>query len=122
VDWRKRLRTFGSQVRVTGVERPGAEELLIGSKLKAIAWVELGQLSPADVHVQLYYGALNPDGESIEGTAADMVLRESSGAAYRYEGEVECRESGSRGFTVRVIPYHEDAILPYEMPWVQWAE
>ncbi len=122
VDWRKRLRTFGSQVRVTRVERTGAEELLIGSKLKAIAWVELGQLSPADVRVQLYYGALKPDGESIEGTAADMVLRESSGAAYRYEGEVECRESGSRGFTVRVIPYHEDAILPYEMPWVQWAE
>ena len=38
------------------------------------------------------------------------------------EGEVECQDSGSCGFTVRVIPLNADAILPYELPWIVWAE
>jgi hypothetical protein len=35
---------------------------------------------------------------------------------------VECQDSGSCGFTVRVIPLNADAILPYELPWIVWAE
>lgn len=122
VTWRKRVRTYCSDVRIREISREGPEELTIGSKLKVSAWVDLGRLSPADVRVQLYYGALSPDGETISGTAADMILQESSGSAHRYRGEVECRESGSRGFTVRVVPFHEDAILPYELPWIHWAQ
>jgi hypothetical protein len=41
---------------------------------------------------------------------------------HRYEGQIKCADSGSRGFAVRVVAYHPDAILPYEQPWLVWQE
>jgi hypothetical protein len=26
------------------------------------------------------------------------------------------------GFTVRVLPWHPDAVLPYEVPLIAWAD
>jgi hypothetical protein len=51
-----------------------------------------------------------------------MTLQRADGAQYVYSGEVECQDSGSCGYTVRIIPYHPDAILPYELPFIVWAE
>jgi hypothetical protein len=51
-----------------------------------------------------------------------MTLQRTDGAEQVYSGEVECRDSGSCGYTVRIIPYHTDAILPYELPFIVWAE
>jgi starch phosphorylase len=122
VEWRKRLRDHGSEVRVVKVDADIPEKVVIGSKLSVKARVLLGGLSPSDVRVQLYFGGMSPDGEIVRGQAADMALRGTSGAEQCYEGEVDCRESGSCGFAVRVVPFHEDAICPYEMNWITWAE
>ncbi len=32
------------------------------------------------------------------------------------------RESGSCGVSGRVVPFQEDALIPYELGWVKWAE
>jgi len=123
VDWRKRMHAHGSEVSVTKVEVDGGgQEFLVGAKMKVTARVRLGGLSPGDVRVQVYYGAVNAEGQVAEGRENDMTLGESSGAEHVYEGEVECTVSGSCGFAVRVVPFHEDAILPYELPWIRWAE
>jgi len=51
-----------------------------------------------------------------------MVRTSTSGEEHLYQGEVECTESGSCGFSLRVIPHHEEVIVPYEHPWVRWDE
>jgi hypothetical protein len=72
--------------------------------------------------VQIYYGRVDPEGQIMRGQAVDMQLRESLGAEHRYEGGIDGEESGSCGFSVRIVPFHEDAILPYEFPWIVWQE
>ena len=122
VAWRKRVHTHGPELRVVEATTESAEEVVIGSKLKVTARVKLGEILPSDVRVQVYSGRVNPDGEIVSGKATDMELRSGSGDDHIYEAEVECGESGSCGFAVRVVPYHEDAVLPYEMGWMIWAE
>lgn len=123
VDWRKRVLAHGSEVRIAEVHSDGnGKEFLVGTKFKVSARVWLGGLSPRDVRVQVYCGAVNADGEIVKGRASDMSLRQSSGTEYLYEGEVECEQSGSCGYAVRVVPFQEDALLPYELPWIRWAE
>jgi len=122
VAWRKRLHSHGSQVKIVQVDAERAEDFVVGSKLKITARVFLGEVLPSDVRVQLYSGRVNPEGEILSGTATDMELRSGSGGDHVYEGVLECSESGSCGFSVRVVPYHEDAVLPYEMAWMTWAE
>jgi starch phosphorylase len=123
MDWRKRLRTHGAEVKVTQVDVDGGSgEFQVGSKVKVTARVFLGSLSPDDVRVQAYYGVLTAEGQIGKGSHVDLALSQSRGTDHLYEGEVECGESGSCGVAVRVVPFHEDALLPYEVPWVRWEE
>jgi len=123
LDWRKRLHAHGSEVSVTHVDVDGgSREFLVDSQVKVAARVSLGSLSPGDVRVQAYYGVLTADGQIGKGSHVDLALRESWGSDHLYEGEVECRQSGSCGFAVRVVPFHEDALVPYELPWIRWEE
>jgi starch phosphorylase len=123
LEWRKRLHAHGSEVKVTHVDVDGgSSEFLVGSKLKVSARVSLGGLSPADVGVEAYYGRVAADGSIGDGAHVDLALSQSSGADHLYAGEVECARSGSCGFAVRVVPFHPDALLPYELPWIQWEE
>jgi starch phosphorylase len=123
LDWRKRLSVHGAEVKVTQVDVDGGgREFVVGSKVKVTARVSLGGLSPGDVRVQAYYGVLTADGRIGKGSHVDLAPIQSYGADRLYEGEVECGQSGSCGFAVRVTPFHEDALLPYELPWIRWEE
>ena len=123
MDWRKRLHICGPEVRITQVDKDGGKsEFQVGSKVQVRARVSLGSLLPDDVRVQAYYGVLNADGQIATGAQVDLTLHESCGGEHFYEGEVECGQSGGCGLSVRVVPFHEDALIPYELPWVKWAE
>lgn len=122
VDWRQQLHTHGSEVRIVQVDVPNSQEVFVGSKLRVVARVCLGRLLPSFVRVQIYYGPVDPAGQIVRGQSVDMKLRERSGVDQIYEGEIDCLQSGSCGFSVRVVPFHEDAILPYEYPWIRWQD
>ena len=123
MDWRKRLRVHGDEVKVVHVDVDGgSREFLVGSRVKVSARVRLGGVATGDVRVQAYFGAITADGQIGKGSHVDLAQVRSDGADQIYEGQVECAQSGSCGFAVRVVPFHEDALLPYEMPWVRWEE
>ncbi len=122
VDWRRRIRDHGSEVRVVKVDHGSTADVFVGSTLKITARAFLGSLTPADVRVQVYEGIADQDGHITNGDAEDMKHTGTAEADHVYEGKIECRDSGTRGFAVRVIAFHEDAILPYEQPWLVWQE
>ena len=122
VEWRKRLRAHGSEVKIADISSEHPRDVAVGSKFRVTARVVLGGIAPGDVQVQLYYGNVDSEGRIVAGKTAGMSLVKSTGPDYVYEGQVECQDSGSCGFTVRVIPLNPDAILPYELPWIAWAE
>lgn len=122
VNWRRRILEFGRQVRVTSVDSNVAQEAEVGSEVKVTARVHLSSLTPDEVRVQIYCGPVNDTGLIPDGTAVDMEHQGVLSGEHVYTGRYTCADSGSSGFSIRVTPYHEDAITPYEMPWVQWAE
>ena len=121
--WRGRLRDHAGEVRVSEVNVDGGRlEYQVGSKIKVRAKVVLGGLLPDDVRVEAYYGTLTPEGRIANGASTGLTLKDSAGPEYLYQGEVDCADSGSCGISVRVVPFQQDAIIPYEMPWAQWVE
>lgn len=86
------------------------------------ASVVLGAIPPESVRVQVVSGSLNENGAIVNGSSHDMTHAGICENGHQYEGEVECLESGSYGFSVRVIPYHPDVRVPFEHPWLVWAE
>ncbi|MGO9239323.1 MAG: alpha-glucan family phosphorylase [Bryobacteraceae bacterium] len=122
VEWRKRVRDHGAEVKIADISSDQARGVVVGAKFKVTARVVLGGIGPGDVQVQLYYGNVDSEGQIEAGQKAAMSLIETTASDFVYQGEVECRNSGSCGYTVRVVPFNPDAILPYELPWIVWAQ
>ncbi len=122
LEWRRRFRTAGSQVKITRVQAENSREIRVGEKMRVTASVVLGEIPPEYVRVQIVSGSVNEDGMIVNSSSSDMKHAGMTENEHQYEGQLECLESGSYGFSVRVIPYHPDVRVPFEHPWLVWAE
>ncbi len=110
----------GIHVEVIG---PRINEMPMGEPFSVQARVFLGGLTPPDVDVQLYHGRVNAADVIVEATKVPMHTS-GLGADGRYVFEAEgvrVSQSGLRGYTVRVLPHHEDLPSPYLPGLVVWA-
>ena len=122
VEWRDRFLTAGSQVKITRVQAEDRHEMHVGEGMRVTASVVLGEIPPENVRVQLVSGSVDENSMIVNGSSSDMKHAGASENQHHYEGQLECLESGSYGFSVRVVPFHPDVRVPFEHPWVVWAE
>jgi starch phosphorylase len=119
--WRSKLDKAWRHIQIRSVDIP--EKLIkVGTEIEVSALVDLGQLTPKDVRVQLFYGQLNTQGYITDhAQAVDMVSSgvESNGTC-RFTAKVRYVSSGERGISVRVLPYHpylHTSFLPGMITW-----
>ncbi len=122
-EWRNRIQTMWGQVRIESVTISD-QQVLVGKPFTVEALVNLGQLSPDDVRVQLYSGQLNSHREIGEegGSAVDMEP-DGKGAnnAYKFKAQYVYHTSGERGLSVRVMPDHELLPTSIQPGLITWA-
>jgi starch phosphorylase len=120
--WKQHIRRNWDKVRVASTESGPTEGLLYGSSLQVMAEVVLGKLSMEDVTVEIYYGDTNGSDHVIDGRTMRMeCVKKLHDGVYRYEGAITCEKTGLQGFTVRVIPNHNDLAQKHETALVTWA-
>jgi len=122
MEWRWRVRGNWQQVRVERIHASLPKDLVVGGSIEVAAQVKLGSLTPQDVHVELYYGPMDPARALPAAARNPMTADGNQGDVYTYKGRLTCSDSGLCGFTVRVLPWHPDAVLPYEVPLIAWAD
>ncbi len=122
--WKQRLYRAWPKVKVVRVETSG-DELKIGSEQEVFAWVDLGELTPEDVTVQLYYGNLDTHGDILSGDTLNMtpILDENASKppVYEFGTRIAYRSTGQHGLSVRVLPCHEDLPTPFQRGIIRWA-
>jgi starch phosphorylase len=119
--WKERVRKVWPSVRVLQVSQKAAQNVAVGDVVRVIASVELGELSPEDVVVELYYGPTAGGQELERGAIVRMKVEEQEGGGrYRYAGDIPTRESGAHAFAVRVMPYSAAMSHPYETSLIRW--
>jgi starch phosphorylase len=120
-EWKKRIRESWSQVQVKNVEAD-LEDPRVGEALEIKAEVAIGELDPSDVAVQLHRGPLDQHGGIVDGTTLEMEACGSTDS-----GVIVCtsatplRHSGRQGFTIRVVPRHDDLEDLVDLPLVVWG-
>jgi starch phosphorylase len=117
--WRKRVESAWSKIKVQDVNVT-ERQIKVGGEIEVTAKVELGELKPDDVHVQLFYGPLNTHGEIENGVAVEMKT-EAKGGPYTYATRVRYTASGDLGISVRVMPYHTYLPTPFQPGLITWA-
>jgi starch phosphorylase len=108
--WRQRVVKAWPGVRIEHVESESPEPRL-GSRLAVRATIALGELTPADVAVELVCGRAGEDDEitdpSYTTLTADPVSAEAGPAGtVTYSGAAVLGWAGPFGYTVRVLPSH----------------
>ena len=93
-----------------------------GDMLNVTAYVNLGQMSPNDVQVELYHGTVsNHSNEITDAHRAEMKYTGSKDGLNLYQVRVECVDTGFQGHTVRILPKHDALVHPYRTGFVKWA-
>jgi starch phosphorylase len=84
--------------------------------------VRLGGLPTTDVLVEIYHGPLDANGVIVQGETTTMLpAGQPSGGLLTYAGDIPCRRSGLRGFTIRIVPHREGTLLGrFETGLVRW--
>lgn len=118
---RKRLGAFWEGVKI---EMPVADRdlgnLHVGDRFTVTGIVELGDLQPDEVNVQVYYGLADSQNQIVDSEVIDMVMAEEKGEGrYMYRQELPCRRAGRYGLTARVVPSGSDwcSTMPGYTTW-----
>lgn len=121
-DWKKRVLKSWKDVRIESVEATELDKVHVGDDMRVRAMVNLADLTSDDVAVQIYHGTLGPTGMIEEGEIIPMNLsNEGNGSVMQFSGAIRYFKSGRHGFTVRVLPHHDDLSSPFETGLIQWA-
>ncbi len=120
--WKRRVRDAWPDVKVTWVEEQGIRDMTVGQGVEVVAKVVLGSLEPADVAVEAYSSSLRPDGTLRAGRGTRLDWVSCDNGEHLYQGEVSCKTSGLHGYSVRVLPCHEDVLIPNELALIAWEE
>ena len=120
--WKATLRKHWPEMRIESLEADISLDLTVGDRLEIHAQVYLGALTPQDVSVELYYGPLDPQRQIAAAETATMSCQESIGEGdYLFVGTLPCRTSGRYGYTLRILPRHEELVRPFEPGLILWA-
>jgi starch phosphorylase len=121
-DWKRRIRENWSHVAIRSISSGPTEALLFGSKLKVTAEICLGNLTPDDIILEVYFGDIDPHERIPHGQAIAMKCQKDLGdSVWRFDGALSCEKTGQQGFMVRAIPSHPDLAHKHEMALITWA-
>jgi starch phosphorylase len=116
-----RLRAKWPQVRIVGVHTSGNGHFKVGQCMQVESMVDLGDLDPKDVTVQLYAGPITASGAIGDATPLTMEhTKQLAPGRHLYVGRIDCKTSGRHGFAIRVLPGNPDMATPFEPGLILW--
>jgi starch phosphorylase len=98
------------------------DPLRVGDPLQVTATLDLGKLTPEDVSVELYHGGLDSNELIIEPQIISMNSAETKrGGVVDFSATITSDASGRHGYTVRVLPRHNELDQPLRHGLILWA-
>jgi starch phosphorylase len=118
---KERLHQRWAGVKIVGVHSSGDGHFKVGESMVVEALVDLHEIDPKEISVQLYSGPISATGQIEKPTVIPMTLmRQMAPSRHVFSGTVECKTSGRHGFAVRVLPNEPDMVHPFEPGLIAW--
>ncbi len=129
-DWKVRVRAAWPRVRIEQVGSDIPTETRVGVASSIWARIYLGELTPQDIKVELYFGTVDASGQILNPQVAEMEsgpdpqgsqAGPAASGVYAFVRHLTCESSGMHGFTVRVVPRHAEQVNPFETGLILWG-
>ncbi len=107
----ERIQKFWNEVSINPPVRDRESSMHVGQTVRVTTEVNLGELGPEEVEVQLYYGHLKSLEVLTSSQTEQMkMIKQVGNGRYLYECSITCRDPGRYGFTARVRPEGDERI------------
>lgn len=122
--WKSFIHSKWREVRIhaaTALDKLESHESVSGKPVRLSVEVSLGEISPEDVSVEVYYGVAGQD-EILEEPMIQQMkcIGRTSESTYRYETDITLIDGGDYSYTFRVVPYNEKLINRFDMGLIRW--
>jgi starch phosphorylase len=121
--WKSQMRNDWPQVRIEDVQIGNADRqnIVVGETLDVTARLHLGPVNPQHVRVEAYYGEVEIGRVTNPRTVQLHEAGHDGNGSYVYQGAVPAAESGTYGFSVRVLPTHPHLVQNHELRLITWS-
>ena len=120
ISWRDRVRASWKNVKVAKASDNAGSISALGNGFEVTAHVELGDLQPSDVRVQILVGTATANRELSNIEVHDMELAQPEGSGFLFRKQLTCDHVGQMGYILRVVPHNDDVSVIHEIPLVSW--
>jgi starch phosphorylase len=121
--WKAHLFEHWYDMKIEDIDISQPADIQVNQTISVKARLNLGALTPTDVQVELYQGAINAEGEIAEGVPVVMEYQGQDPNQHSiYTIDVSYSSSGLQGLSLRVLPKNEYLSSPYEPGLILWAE
>lgn len=120
LEWRDRVRSNWEGIRISEVSDTSARTNALGKNFEVTVAVETGSLTPQDIAVQAVVGKVGPNRELVSSRVETLSYSGEREGKHVYKGQVACDVPGYQGYTVRVVPKHEDVGVDSELRLIKW--
>ena len=120
ISWRDRVRASWKSVKVAKASDNAGSISALGNGFEVNAHVELGDLQPSDVRVQILVGTATANRELSNIEVHDMELAQPEGSGFLFRKQLTCDHVGQMGYILRVVPHNDDVSVIHEIPLVSW--
>ncbi len=117
--WKSMMRARWPEVRILDVHTDAGVDLAVGDQMTVRATVQLGQIAPDDVEVEIFSGPLS-EGRIEHGALTRMDAAHAKNGYHQFVGRLACQTSGHFGFTVRVVPRSNGLSDAFHRELVAW--
>lgn len=124
-EWKSNIERNWPQVQITAEKAMNMlqdQRSRSGDVITLSAMVFLGNIDPADVKVELYYGTTNQNNAIDNPQIADMHITEKKDPGfYKYSADIILLEGGEYGYTFRIVPCSPDLINKFDPGLIRWV-
>jgi glycogen phosphorylase len=120
--WKQKMLAHWGDLKVQTVDVSAPEDINVNQSISVKSLIQLGNLEPHDVQVELYKGAVDTNGKIVNADTTVMTYqgRDGNGNSL-YTSEIAYAASGLQGLSLRVLPHHPHLSNPYELGSILWA-
>jgi starch phosphorylase len=112
----------GTISKLQDVDIAAPAEIAVNQAVAVKTRINLAGLTSNDVQVELYQGAINADGQIVNGLPVPMDYQGTDEQNCSiYTADVIYSASGLQGLSLRVLPKHDYLSSPYETGLIIWA-
>lgn len=120
-NWKNEIIHSWNNITISTKENLDELSINAGDSINMSCIVNLGNISPSSVKVEVYYGKFENNEKLQNGLYKEMQLINTlENGSYEYSTNIEIDNGGNYGYTFRIIPYHQMMINKHDLSLVKW--